>query len=177
MAPDNKLLGQFDLVGIPTAPRGVPQIEVSFDIDANGIVSVSAKDKASGREQNVRIQPSGGLSQADIDKMVKDGEAHRGDGQRKKALAEARNQAEVLIHESEKAMADGKRADLSAPLAALRKALTGGDVGAIGAAAAALAAAIALPDLAHEAAAASAGPAHDAVVDAEFEDVSGNPRA
>ncbi len=97
MAADNKILGQFDLMGIPPAPRGMPQIEVTFDIDANGIVSVSAKDKATGKEQQIRIQASGGLSDADIDKMVKDAEAHSADDKKRKEAVEARNHADGLI--------------------------------------------------------------------------------
>ena len=96
MAADNKLLGQFDLVGIPPAPRGVPQIEVTFDIDANGIVNVSAKDKGTGKEQQIRIQASGGLSDADIQKMVREAEAHAEEDKKRRALVEARNQAESL---------------------------------------------------------------------------------
>jgi molecular chaperone DnaK len=106
MAADNKLLGQFDLVGIPPAPRGVPQVEVTFDIDANGIVHVTAKDKATGKEQQIRIQASGGLSDADIEKMVKDAEANADVDKKRRALAEVRNQAEALIHQTEKAIAD-----------------------------------------------------------------------
>ena len=102
MAADNKLLGQFDLVGIPPAPRGMPQIEVTFDIDANGIVNVSAKDQATGKEQAIRIQASGGLSDADIEKMVKDAEANAEADKKRRALAEARNNAEALIHQTEK---------------------------------------------------------------------------
>ena len=94
MAADNKLLGQFDLVGIPPAPRGMPQIEVTFDIDANGIVNVSAKDKATGKEQQIRIQASGGLSEADIEQMVKDAEAHAAEDKKRRELVEARNQAD-----------------------------------------------------------------------------------
>ena len=104
MAADNKLLGQFDLVGIPPAPRGMPQIEVTFDIDANGIVNVSAKDKATNKEQAIRIQASGGLSDADIDKMVKDAEANAEADKKKKELVEARNQADALIHTTEKTL-------------------------------------------------------------------------
>lgn len=104
MAADNKLLGQFDLVGIPPAPRGMPQIEVTFDIDANGIVNVSAKDKATNKEQAIRIQASGGLSDADIDKMVKDAEANAEADKRKKELVEAKNQAEGLVHATEKTL-------------------------------------------------------------------------
>jgi molecular chaperone DnaK len=102
MAADNKLLGQFDLVGIPPAPRGMPQIEVTFDIDANGIVNVQAKDKATGKEQQIRIQASGGLSDNDIQKMVKDAEAHAADDKKRRALVEARNQADATIHGAEK---------------------------------------------------------------------------
>ena len=102
MAADNKLLGQFDLVGIPPAPRGMPQIEVTFDIDANGIVNVSAKDKATGKEQQIRIQASGGLSDADIDRMVKDADQHREEDKKRRDLVEARNQAESMVHTSER---------------------------------------------------------------------------
>jgi molecular chaperone DnaK len=110
MAADNKLLAQFDLVGIPPAPRGVPQIEVTFDIDANGIVNVSAKDKASGKEQSIRIQASGGLTEADIQKMVKEAEAHAEEDKRRRELVEARNQADAAIYTTEKALkeAEGK---------------------------------------------------------------------
>jgi molecular chaperone DnaK len=108
MAADNKLLGQFDLVGIPPAPRGIPQIEVTFDIDANGIVNVSAKDKASGKEQSIRIQASGGLSEADIQKMVKEAEAHAEEDRRRKELVEARNQADAAIYNTEKALKDAE---------------------------------------------------------------------
>jgi molecular chaperone DnaK len=106
MAADNKLLGQFDLMGIPPAPRGVPQIEVTFDIDANGIVNVSAKDKATGKEQQIRIQASGGLSDADIDQMVKDAEAHADEDKKKRELVDARNQADSLIHSTEKSLSE-----------------------------------------------------------------------
>ena len=106
MAADNKMLGQFDLVGIPPAPRGVPQVEVTFDIDANGIVNVSAADKATGKEQSIRIQASGGLSDSDIDRMVKEAESHAEDDKKRRELVEARNQAEALIHSTEKMLAD-----------------------------------------------------------------------
>jgi molecular chaperone DnaK len=102
MAADNKLLGQFDLVGIPPAPRGVPQIEVTFDIDANGIVNVSASDKATGKEQSIRIQASGGLTEADIDRMVKEAESHAEEDKKRRELVEVRNQAEALIHSTER---------------------------------------------------------------------------
>jgi len=108
MAADNKLLGQFDLVGIPPAPRGMPQIEVTFDIDANGIVNVSAKDKASGKEQSIRIQASGGLSEADIQKMVKEAEAHADEDKRRKELVEARNHADAVIYSTEKALRESE---------------------------------------------------------------------
>jgi molecular chaperone DnaK len=106
MAADNKLLGQFDLVGIPPAPRGVPQIEVTFDIDSNGIVQVTAKDKATNKEQQIRIQASGGLSDADIDKMVKDAEANAAADKAKRDLVEARNQADALVYQTEKTLSE-----------------------------------------------------------------------
>ncbi|MGG7577989.1 molecular chaperone DnaK [Rhizobium sp. Nf11,1] len=106
MAADNKLLGQFDLVGLPPSPRGVPQIEVTFDIDANGIVQVSAKDKGTGKEQQIRIQASGGLSDADIEKMVKDAESHAAEDKKRRETVEAKNQAESLIHSTEKSLKD-----------------------------------------------------------------------
>ena len=106
MAADNKLLGQFDLVGIPPAPRGVPQIEVTFDIDANGIVNVHAKDKATNKEHSIRIQANGGLSDADIEEMIKTAEANKAEDEKRKQLIEARNQADALIHSTEKAVKD-----------------------------------------------------------------------
>jgi molecular chaperone DnaK len=106
MAADNKLLGQFDLMGIPPAPRGVPQVEVTFDIDANGIVNVSAKDKATNKEQQIRIQASGGLSDSEIEKMVKDAEAHAAEDRKRKELVEAKNHAEALIHSTQKSMTE-----------------------------------------------------------------------
>ena len=104
MAADNKALGQFDLVGIPAAPRGVPQIEVTFDIDANGIVNVSAKDKATNKEQQIRIQASGGLSDADIEKMVQDAEANAEADKERRESVEIRNQGESLVHATEKSL-------------------------------------------------------------------------
>jgi molecular chaperone DnaK len=140
MASDNKLLGSFDLVGIPPAPRGVPQIEVSFDIDANGIVNVQAKDKATGKEQQIRIQASGGLSEADIQKMVKDAEAHAEEDKKRKAAVEAKNHAEALVHSTEKALAEhgskvgeGERRAIETALADLKEALKGDDADAISA--------------------------------------------
>jgi molecular chaperone DnaK len=106
MAQDNKMLGQFDLMGLPPAPRGMPQVEVTFDIDANGIVNVSAKDKATNKEQQIRIQASGGLSDAEVEKMVKDAEANSAEDKKKVALVEAKNQAEGLIHATNKSIAD-----------------------------------------------------------------------
>jgi molecular chaperone DnaK len=106
MAADNKMLGQFDLVGIPPAPRGVPQIEVTFDIDANGIVNVSAKDKATGKEQSIRIQASGGLTEDEIEQMVKDAESHAEEDKKRRELIDAKNQAEALIHSTEKSLSD-----------------------------------------------------------------------
>src|SRR5947199_10441241 len=106
MAADNKMLGQFDLVGLPPAPRGVPQVEVTFDIDANGIVNVSAKDKGTGKEQQIRIQASGGISDNDIDKMVKDAEAHAEEDKKRKTQVEAKNHADALIHATDKALAE-----------------------------------------------------------------------
>jgi molecular chaperone DnaK len=106
MAADNKLLGQFDLVGIPPAPRCVPQIEVTFDIDANGIVNVSALDKATQKAQSIRIQASGGLTEGDIQRMVKEAEAHAADDKKRRELVEAKNQGEALLHSTEKTLAE-----------------------------------------------------------------------
>ncbi len=106
MAADNKILGQFDLMGIPPAPRGMPQIEVTFDIDANGIVNVSAKDKATGKEQQIRIQASGGLSESDIEKMVKDAEANAAEDKKRREAVDAKNHADALVHSTEKALAE-----------------------------------------------------------------------
>jgi len=140
MAADNKLLGQFDLVGIPPAPRGVPQIEVSFDIDANGIVNVSAKDKATAKEQQIRIQASGGLSQTDIERMVKEAESHAEEDKKRKAAVEAKNHAEALLHSTEKALAehgskvgDADRRTIEDAMSDLREALKGDDADAIAA--------------------------------------------
>ncbi|MBV9585181.1 MAG: Hsp70 family protein, partial [Alphaproteobacteria bacterium] len=135
MAADNKLLGQFDLVGIPSAPRGMPQIEVTFDIDANGIVQVSAKDKATGKEQQIRIQASGGLSEADIDKMVKDAEAHAAEDKKRRELVEAKNQADALIHTTERTLQEagdkvpeGDRAPVQSAIQALKDVVGSDDV-------------------------------------------------
>ena len=138
MAADNKILGQFDLVGIPPAPRGVPQIEVTFDIDANGIVNVNAKDKATGKEQQIRIQASGGLSETDIEKMVKDAESHAEEDKKRKAAVEAKNHAEALVHSTEKALSehgskvgDAERTAIENAMADLKEALKGDDADAI----------------------------------------------
>jgi molecular chaperone DnaK len=188
MAQDNKMLGQFDLVGIPPAPRGVPQVEVTFDIDANGIVHVTAKDKATAKEQSIRIQANGGLSDADIDKMVKDAESHAADDKKRKELVEARNQADALVHSTEKSLkefgdkvsADEKTA-IETALADLKTAQEGDDVEAITTKTQTLAQAsmklgeamyaASAGGAAGEEAAGEAGAHGDDVVDAEFEEV------
>ena len=138
MAADNKSLGRFDLQGIPPAPRGVPQIEVAFDIDANGIVSVTAKDKATNKEQQIRIQASGGLSDADIQKMVKEAESHAAEDKKRRELVEAKNQADAMIHSTEKAMSEhgdkvspDEKTAIEAALASLKDAVGGEDSEAI----------------------------------------------
>jgi molecular chaperone DnaK len=138
MAADNKVLGQFDLMGIPPAPRGMPQIEVTFDIDANGIVNVSAKDKATGKEQQIRIQASGGLSEADIDKMVKDAEANAAEDKKRREAVDAKNHADALVHSTEKALAehgskigDTERRAIEDAVSDLKEALKGDDAEAI----------------------------------------------
>ena len=138
MAADNKLLGQFDLMGIPPAPRGVPQIEVTFDIDANGIVSVSARDKATGKEQQIRIQASGGLNDADIERMVKEAEANAEADKKKREQVEARNQAEALVHQVEKNLKEHgdklpaqEKGEAEAAVAAARSAMEGSDAEAL----------------------------------------------
>ena len=138
MAADNKMLGQFDLVGIPPAPRGVPQVEVAFDIDANGIVNVSAKDKGTGKEQQIRIQASGGLSEADIKKMVAEAEKNAAEDKKRRGLVEARNQAESLVHSTEKNLkefgtnvGDSERQAIERAIEELKSALAGEDVEAI----------------------------------------------
>jgi molecular chaperone DnaK len=138
MAADNKMLGQFDLVGIPPAPRGVPQIEVTFDIDANGIVNVSAADKATGKEQSIRIQASGGLTDSDIDRMVKEAESHAEEDKKRRDLVEVRNQAEALVHSTDKMLGDfgdkvseEDKTAVEAAVAELKTAAEGEDVEAI----------------------------------------------
>jgi molecular chaperone DnaK len=194
MAADNKLLGQFDLVGIPSAPRGMPQIEVTFDIDANGIVQVSAKDKATGKEQQIRIQASGGLSEADIDRMVKDAEAHAEEDKRRRELVEAKNNADALIHTTERTLKEsadkipqGDQDAAQQGIQALRDALSGEDAGQIKAKTEALAqVSMKLGEALYKAqqaapggegpmpggaAASSEGAGTDKVVDADFEEV------
>jgi molecular chaperone DnaK len=138
MAADNKMLGNFDLMGIPPAPRGMPQIEVTFDIDANGIVNVSAKDKATNKEQQIRIQASGGLSEGDIEKMVKDAEANAADDKKRREAVDAKNHADALVHSTEKAMAEHgakvgepERRAIEDALGDLKEALKGDDAEAI----------------------------------------------
>ncbi|ARN84745.1 molecular chaperone DnaK [Candidatus Nucleicultrix amoebiphila] len=138
MAADNKLLGQFDLVGIPSAPRGMPQVEVTFDIDANGIVNVSAKDKATNKEQQIRIQASGGLKDEEIQKMVKDAEAHADEDKKKREFVEASNHAESLIHATEKNLkdygdkiSDAEKSTIESDIKALKDALEAKDVGEV----------------------------------------------
>jgi len=192
MAQDNKLLGQFDLVGIPPAPRGVPQVEVTFDIDANGIVNVSAKDKATSKEQSIRIQANGGLSDADIEKMVKEAEANAAEDKKRKELVEAKNQGDALVHSSEKSLAEfGDKvapADKSAieqAVAELKSALEGDDAEAIRAKTQTLVqASMKLGEAMYQSqqGGPEAGPAGDAapndgVVDAEFEEVDGDDQA
>lgn len=191
MAADNKLLGQFDLVGIPPAPRGVPQIEVTFDIDANGIVNVSAKDKGTGKEQQIRIQASGGLSDADIDQMVKDAERFAEEDKKRRETAEAKNNAESLLHSTEKQLEEhGDKVDaavkgeIETAIAELKTAVEGGEPDAMKSKTEALAqAAMKLGQAIYEkeqAAAASptaeAAPAEDNVVDAEFSEVDGDAK-
>ncbi len=134
MAADNKFLGQFDLVGIPPAPRGMPQVEVSFDIDANGIVNVAAKDKATNKEQTIRIQASGGLSEADIQKMMREAQEHASDDKKRRELVEARNRADHSVHEVEKALKEhgdkvgsAERTAIEAAVAAVKDAVKGED--------------------------------------------------
>ena len=188
MAADNKLLGNFDLVGIPPAPRGVPQVEVTFDIDANGLVSVTAKDKGTGKEQQIKIQASGGLSDADIDQMVRDAEAFAEEDKKRREAAEAKNNAESLVHTTEKQLEEhGSKIDaalkgeIEAAVADTKTAIEGGDAEAMKEKATALAQiAMKLGEAIYkeeQAAGASAGaaseeaPADDNVVDAEFSEV------
>ncbi|MBC7951855.1 MAG: molecular chaperone DnaK [Rhodospirillaceae bacterium] len=202
MAADNKMLGQFDLMGLPTAPRGVPQIEVTFDIDANGIVNVQAKDKATGKEQQIRIQASGGLNDSDIDRMVKEAEAHAADDKKRKEIVEARNHADSLVHATEKSLTEygdkvdtALKADVERDVAALKGVMDSDDAESIKAKTEALmqssmklgeamstaqeaAGGAQAPEGAAGAGAAGAGAAgHDSsVVDADFEEVDGDKK-
>lgn len=186
MASDNKMLGQFDLVGIPVAPRGVPQIEVTFDIDANGIVNVTAKDKATNKEQAIRIQASGGLSDSDIERMVKEAEANAAEDKKRREAVDARNQADGLIHQVEKDLKEhgdkvdpAVRSQIETDLAAVRAVLGGDDAGAIKSATDALMQSSMKLGEAMYQAQSSAGGADaaasdrkdDGVVDADFEEV------
>jgi molecular chaperone DnaK len=198
MAQDNKMLGQFDLVGIPPAPRGVPQIEVTFDIDANGIVNVQARDKATNKEQSIRIQANGGLSDADIDAMVKEAESNKAEDEKRKAAVEAKNQADAVIHSTEKALAEhgdkvgeAERTAIQTALDDLKGVVEGGDSEVIAAKTQTLIQAsmklgeamynaqqgssegpASDEDAAH--AAGAQGPGGEDVVDAEFEEVDGD---
>ncbi len=191
MAADNKLLGQFDLVGIPPAPRGVPQIEVTFDIDANGIVHVSAKDLGTGKEQSIKITASSGLSKEEVERLVKEAQAHTEEDKKRRKLAEARNQADSLIYSTEKNMtehgdkiSEDDKNRIKDAIAAVRKAMEGNDLAAIESATQALTrASHKLAEEMYKKASASAGPSgtqgnsgaqgktDDKVVDAEFEEV------
>jgi molecular chaperone DnaK len=185
MAADNKLLGQFDLVGIAPAPRGMPQIEVTFDIDANGIVNVSAKDKATGKEQKIRIQASGGLTEADIQRAVKEAEAHAEEDKRRRELVEARNQADAAIYTVEKSLKDAPepaRKEVEQAVSALKDVMKGEDAQRIRQALERMTQAASR--LGDAAARAGAGPGGDGgsgdagpnVVDADFEEVDKRDR-
>ena len=191
MAADNKLLGTFDLVGIPPAPRGVPQIEVTFDIDANGIVHVSAKDKATSKEQSIQIRATGGLSDTEIERMVKDAEAHAAEDKQKRELAEAKNHAESLVHATEKQLDEHKdnakvaavKGDIEKAVAETKSALESGDAEKIKAATTVLAqAAMKIGEAIYASQpgggddagsdqASSGGSGGENVVDADFEEV------
>ena len=194
MAADNKTLGQFDLQGIPPAPRGVPQIEVTFDIDANGIVSVSAKDKATGKEQQIRIQASGGLSEADIQQMVREAESNAAADKAKREQVEARNQLEATIHSVEKNLSEHgdklpeqDKGEAVAAVAAAKSALEGADAAAMKSASERLTqAAMKIGEAVYKAQSDTAGPAAEAagsakpgekVVDAEFEEVNDHKKS
>jgi molecular chaperone DnaK len=196
MAADNKQLGTFDLTGIPTAPRGVPQVEVTFDIDANGIVSVSAKDKATGKEQQIRIQAKSGLSDADIERMVKDAEANSEADRKRREAVEARNQLDALVHSTDKTLKESgdkvppaEKVEVESALAAARTAMEGQDADAIREASEKLSqAAMKMGEALYKAeqaapkpeegapGAGAAGASKDKVVDAEFEEVDPNKK-
>ncbi|AVM75920.1 molecular chaperone DnaK [Magnetospirillum gryphiswaldense] len=192
MAADNKILGQFDLMGIPPAPRGVPQVEVTFDIDANGIVNVSAKDKATNKEQQIRIQASGGLADADIERMVREAEAHAAEDKKRKETVEARNHADGLVHSTEKSLKEfGDKADASlkaeieGAITALRAVMDGDDAEAIKTKTEALMqSSMKLGEAMYKAQEAGGGAddsapqagGDDKVVDADFEEVDGDKK-
>ncbi|MBH0237390.1 molecular chaperone DnaK [Methylobrevis albus] len=186
MAADNKMLGQFDLVGIPPAPRGVPQVEVAFDIDANGIVNVSARDKGTGKEQQIRIQASGGLSDAEIEKMVKDAESNAAADKKRRELVEARNQGEAMVHSTEKSLAEfgakvsaADKSAIETALEDLKSSLTGDDSEAIRTRTATLSqASMKLGEAMYADSQGGAQPAQptDDVVDADFEEVKDDDR-
>ena len=192
MAADNKMLGQFDLVGIPPAPRGIPQVEVTFDIDANGIVNVQARDKATAKEQSIRIQANGGLSDADIDAMVKEAESNKADDEKRKAAVEAKNQADAVLHSSEKALAEhgdkvgeAERSAIQAAIDDLKGSLESEDAEVIATKTQALIqASMKLGEAMYKAQQGEAGDsggsdaeaAADDVVDAEFEEVDGDEK-
>ncbi|MDO9336730.1 MAG: molecular chaperone DnaK [Caulobacteraceae bacterium] len=192
MANDNKVLGQFDLAGIPPAPRGVPQIEVTFDIDANGIVHVTAKDKATNKEQAIRIQANGGLSDADIEKMVQEAESNKAEDEKRKAAVEAKNQADAVIHSSEKALAEhgdkvgpDEKAAIETALADLKAAVDGDDAEDISAKTQTLIqASMKLGEAMYKAQQgeaeggdAASGATDESVVDAEFEEVDDDKKS
>ena len=189
MAHDNKMLGQFDLVGIPPAPRGVPQVEVTFDIDANGIVHVTAKDKATAKEQSIRIQANGGLSDEDIQKMVREAEANATEDKKRKAIVEARNQAEALIHSTEKSLIEfgdkvgaDEKAAIETAITDLKSVKDGEDVEAITAKTQTLVqASMKLGEAMYAAQQGAAGEpeaeGQEGVVDAEFEEVSDDKKS
>jgi molecular chaperone DnaK len=189
MASDNKMLGQFDLVGIPPAPRGIPQVEVTFDIDANGIVQVHAKDKATNKEHSIRIQANGGLSDADIEQMVKDAEANKAEDEKRKELIEARNHADALIHSTEKALKDygdkvpaADKTAIEAAIADLKTAKESEDVEDIKAKhQTLLTASMKLGEAMYASQSAEGGddaaPKDDNVVDAEFEEVDDSQKS
>jgi molecular chaperone DnaK len=186
MAADNRPLGQFDLVGIPSAPRGMPQIEVTFDIDANGIVSVSAKDKATNKEQSMRIQSSGGLSESDIKRMVKEAEEHAGEDKERRELAEAKNQGEALVHATERQLKENgdkipaaDKSNIESAISALKSALGGNSPSDISAKTQTLVqASMKIGEAIYGGAPGSApggdGGGGEGVVDADFEEVDGN---
>jgi molecular chaperone DnaK len=186
MAKDNRTLGKFHLVGIPSAPRGVPQIEVTFDIDANGIVNVSAKDTGTGKEQKITITSSSGLGQEEIDRMVKESEAHADEDKRKAEEIEARNRADSLVYQTEKVLSENKdklaEADVKAAESAIadcKKAIEDGDLERINSAAQTLTEAshklaesiYGQPGSPGDGAGSEAGGADDDVIDAEYVDV------